>query len=140
MSEWLNIAADGLPVVESVAGGQHAPPGHAEGQATAPALNENRTPPLACPAIILEVFGDAAPAACAIAFCESRYGAWAVGDHGASLGLFQIQPRWHQWRVPGEDLMDADVNTRAAWLISNGGRDWSAWTCRFVLGYPTRAR
>jgi len=56
-----------------------------------------------------------------------------VGDQGASLSYFQIQPRWHQWRVPGEDLLDPEVNTRAAWLISNGGRDWSAWTCRWVV-------
>lgn len=83
-----------------------------------------------CPAVIVKTFGEQAPAACAVAWCESRYSAWAIGDHGASVGLFQIQPRWHQWRVPGEDLADPAVNTRAAWLISSGGTDWSAWTCK----------
>jgi len=83
-----------------------------------------------CPAVIVETFGEHAPAACAVAWCESRYSAWAIGDHGASVGLFQIQPRWHQWRVPGENLTDPAVNTRAAWLISSGGTDWGAWTCK----------
>ena len=83
-----------------------------------------------CPAVIVATFGEHAPAACAVAWCESRWNPGAVGDYGASLGLFQVQPRWHQWRVPGEDLMDLTVNVRAAWLISSGGRDWSAWTCK----------
>lgn len=83
-----------------------------------------------CPAIIVETFGAHADAACAVAWCESRWNPGAVGDGGASLGAFQIQPRWHQWRVPGEDLMDLAVNVRAAWLISSGGTDWSAWTCK----------
>lgn len=69
-------------------------------------------------------------AAKAVAFCESRYRAGAVGDEGRSLGLWQIQPRWHQWRVPGGDLLDPELNARAAYLISNGGTDWSAWTCK----------
>ena len=83
-----------------------------------------------CPAIIVETFGARADAACAVAWCESRWNPGAVGDGGASLGAFQIQPRWHQWRVPGEDLLDLTVNVRAAWLISSGGTDWSAWTCK----------
>ncbi len=83
-----------------------------------------------CPAIIVATFGEHADAACAVAWCESRWQPGAVGDGGASLGGFQIQPRWHQWRVPGEDLLDLAVNVRAAWLISSGGTDWSAWTCK----------
>lgn len=83
-----------------------------------------------CPAVIVETFGEHAPADCAVAWCESHWRSDAVGDGGASLGMFQIQPRWHQWRVPDEDLLDPSVNTRAAWLISSGGTDWSAWTCQ----------
>lgn len=30
---------------------------------------------------------------------ESYYNASAVGDNGNSLGLMQIQPKWHQWRM-----------------------------------------
>lgn len=30
---------------------------------------------------------------------ESNYNASAVGDSGNSLGLMQIQPKWHQWRM-----------------------------------------
>ena len=31
--------------------------------------------------------------------CESGYNAWAVGDDGDSVGLMQIQSRWHQARM-----------------------------------------
>lgn len=92
-----------------------------------------------CPDVIVETFGVNAPAACAIATCESGLDPDAVGDHGASLSYFQIQPRWHQWRAdalfgPGADLMDPEVNVAVAYQISGGGRDWSAWTCRWVAG------
>ena len=30
---------------------------------------------------------------------ESQYKADAVGDSGNSLGIMQIQPKWHQWRM-----------------------------------------
>lgn len=30
---------------------------------------------------------------------ESNFNASAVGDSGNSLGLMQIQPKWHQWRM-----------------------------------------
>lgn len=30
---------------------------------------------------------------------ESNFDASAVGDNGDSLGLMQIQPKWHQWRM-----------------------------------------
>lgn len=37
---------------------------------------------------------------------ESNYNASAIGDSGNSLGLMQIQPRWHQWRM--DELGDGD--------------------------------
>lgn len=44
---------------------------------------------------------------------ESNYNADAVGDSGNSLGIMQIQPKWHQWRM-GKlglfDWMDATQN------------------------------
>ena len=50
-----------------------------------------------------------------MAMCEreSQYNADAVGDSGRSLGIMQIQPRWHEWRMDKlgcTDLMDARQN------------------------------
>lgn len=44
---------------------------------------------------------------------ESQYNADAVGDNGNSLGIMQIQPRWHQERMDRlgcTDLLDARQN------------------------------
>lgn len=44
---------------------------------------------------------------------ESNYDISAVGDHGRSLGLMQIQPRWHTVRMTElgcDDLLDARQN------------------------------
>lgn len=44
---------------------------------------------------------------------ESNYNANAVGDSGRSLGIMQIQPKWHQERMNKlgcTDLMDATQN------------------------------
>lgn len=44
---------------------------------------------------------------------ESNYDASAVGDHGSSLGLMQIQFRWHTARMVKlgcDDLLDAHQN------------------------------
>ena len=44
---------------------------------------------------------------------ESNYNADAVGDSGNSLGIMQIQPKWHEWRMDKlgcTDLMDARQN------------------------------
>ena len=50
-----------------------------------------------------------------MAMCEreSQYNANAVGDSGRSLGIMQIQPKWHEWRMDKlgcTDLMDARQN------------------------------
>lgn len=50
-----------------------------------------------------------------MAMCEreSQYKADAVGDSGRSLGIMQIQPKWHEWRMDElgcTDLMDARQN------------------------------
>ena len=37
---------------------------------------------------------------------ESDYNANAVGDSGNSLGIMQIQPKWHQWRMDKLGLFD----------------------------------
>ena len=37
---------------------------------------------------------------------ESNYNADEVGDSGNSLGIMQIQPKWHQWRMDKLGLFD----------------------------------
>lgn len=51
----------------------------------------------------------------AIAKVESGEQPSMVGDDGESVGLFQIQPKWHAQRLKkGESLLDPDVNARIA--------------------------
>ena len=51
----------------------------------------------------------------AIAKVESGEQPSIVGDDGESIGLFQIQPKWHAQRLKeGESLLDPEVNTRIA--------------------------
>lgn len=51
----------------------------------------------------------------AIAKVESGEQTGIVGDDGESVGLFQIQPKWHMQRLKeGESLLDPEVNTRVA--------------------------
>lgn len=51
----------------------------------------------------------------AIAKVESGEQPNMVGDDGESVGLFQIQPKWHVQRLKeGESLLDPEVNTRIA--------------------------
>ena len=50
-----------------------------------------------------------------MAMCEreSQYNANAVGDSGRSIGIMQIQPKWHEWRMDKlgcTDLLDARQN------------------------------
>ena len=51
----------------------------------------------------------------AIAKVESGEQPGIVGDDGESVGLFQIQPKWHAQRLKeGETLYDPEVNIRVA--------------------------
>lgn len=51
----------------------------------------------------------------AIAIVESGENPNMVGDGGDSIGLMQVQPKWHSHRLkPGEDLLDPEVNIRVA--------------------------
>ena len=54
---------------------------------------------------------------------ESNYNASAVGDNGKSLGLMQIQPKYHQWRMNelgGTDWLNAKDNISVGVHILNG--------------------
>ena len=70
----------------------------------------------------------------AIAFCESHGRPAAVGDAGASLGVWQL---WVGWARDGEDLMDPLTSARVALRIREirgrfgGGGGWS---CAGLLG------
>ncbi len=59
----------------------------------------------------------------AVMWCESRGDPNATGAAG-ERGLLQIHPRWHY-----DATYDPEGNLRAAYRISSGGTDWSAWTC-----------
>lgn len=49
----------------------------------------------------------------AIITVESGWNASAVGDGGESIGLMQVQPRWHSHRLSdGESLFTPEVNVR----------------------------
>lgn len=78
-------------------------------------------------------YGVDVPLVLAIIGQESNYNAHAVGDSGNSLGLMQIQPRWHQGRMDRlgmDDLLDPHQNVTVgidllAELIEHGGEKWA---------------
>ena len=70
----------------------------------------------------------------AIAWCESQWRFYVVGDSGASLGGHQL---WYGWAREGEDLMDPVTNTWVAVRVREirgryGGK--GGWTCADLLG------
>lgn len=78
----------------------------------------------ACPALIVSTFGWAG---CAISYCESHWNPNATGAIG-ERGWFQINPHAHS-----DATYDPAGNVAAAWRISSGGTNWSAWSVRGVL-------
>jgi murein DD-endopeptidase MepM/ murein hydrolase activator NlpD len=85
--------------------------------------------------------GKSLQTAFAVALAESGGRAKAVGDeslvnkkYGPSLGVFQIrslkEPNKYgggEWR-DGKRLFDPAFNVKAAWNISNQGKNWKAWS------------
>lgn len=85
--------------------------------------------------------GKSLQTAFAVALAESGGRAKAVGDeslvnkkYGPSLGVFQIRslkdPSKYgggEWR-DGKRLFDPNFNVKAAWNISNQGKNWKAWS------------
>ena len=50
-----------------------------------------------------------------VMYAESNFRPEAVGDSGNSLGIMQVQPKWHAWRLEetgGSDWMDAVDNAK----------------------------
>jgi murein DD-endopeptidase MepM/ murein hydrolase activator NlpD len=86
--------------------------------------------------------GKSLQTAFAVALAESGGRAKAIGDegiqnktYGPSIGPFQIRslkdPKKYgesgQWRDP-KRLFDPSFNIKAAWNISNQGKNWKAWS------------
>jgi len=74
-------------------------------------------------------------AALRVLACESHGNPGAVNPSSGASGLFQHMPRYWADRSAaagwaGADIMDPEANVAVAAWLSNGGRDWSHWTCR----------
>jgi hypothetical protein len=75
--------------------------------------------------------GQGLDIAVAVALAESGGYPGAVGDKnaGGSYGLWQVNVRWHpEYKDTPDALLDPDANAAAAFKISKGGTDWSAWS------------
>lgn len=88
---------------------------------------------------LLELAGwpqELIPQAMAVSWCESRWSPYAVGDSGASLGLFQLWGGWLAWAgYEVEQFSDIHVHAAAALRVVQRdialGRDpWTQWTCK----------
>jgi hypothetical protein len=94
---------------------------------------DSLSPHGSCPDVIVQVFGERSTEACVIALCESGYDPGAIGDHGASLGLFQLWTGWATWYgVPVEALFDAHTNTLVAKAVLEHRGRWGGiggWSC-----------
>lgn len=80
--------------------------------------------------VICEVFGPHCGQALRVASCETAgtFNVWARGNAG-ERGLFQIHPTHFGWLNEAK-LYQPIYNTLAAYRLSRGGTNWSAWTCR----------
>lgn len=74
--------------------------------------------------------------AMAIAFYESTYRPYALNRSSNCYGLFQINMTGSMGKVRrekyglsrNEDLFNPTINASIAYKMSNGGKNWSAWT------------
>ncbi len=70
--------------------------------------------------------GEAQRIAVAVALAESGGDTNAVGDGGDSIGLWQINTRFHRYDKGA--LRDPEQNARAMLAISAGGSNWRPWS------------
>jgi hypothetical protein len=85
---------------------------------------------------ILELAGwreELIPEAMSVAWCESKWSPWAVGDGGSSLGLFQL---WNGWFAafgfPAEVWSNPVANATVARLVLERRGRWGGgggWSC-----------
>lgn len=76
-------------------------------------------------------FGANAWAALRVANCESSMNPSAIGDRNlfpSSYGLFQV--RAFPERGTPAQLLNPDFNIDFAYRLSQGGTNWSHWTCK----------
>jgi hypothetical protein len=71
--------------------------------------------------------GEPARIAVAVALAESSGRTDAIGDGGASIGLWQIHMPSHPRFTKGE-LLTPGGNARAMMAVSGGGANWRPWT------------
>lgn len=106
--------------------------------ASTPALSSPASGLENCPPLIVDTFGEHAPAACAVAWCESRFDPHAVGDGGRSLGWFQLWTGWAAWYgVQVDALFDPATNAAVARAVFEYRGRWGGaggWTCADLLG------
>lgn len=78
------------------------------------------------------------PQAIAVAYCESRFSPYAVGDAGASLGLFQLWNGWFDaFHVDRERWHDAVTNAAVALRVLQTRGRWGGpggWSCADIYG------
>lgn len=65
--------------------------------------------------------------AAAVALAESGGDPNAIGDDGRSIGLWQIFVLAHP-QYSAEEMFDPIANARAAFEISQHGKNWRPWT------------
>ena len=76
--------------------------------------------------------------ALAIAYYESRFRPYALNKSSNCYGLFQINMTGSMGKVrikkyglsKTEDLFNPVINASVAYKMSNGGKNWSAWTTK----------
>ena len=82
--------------------------------------------------MIRAVFGAHGATAVCISHAEDpRRDPRAISRWG-DVGIFQVNPRWHPYSV--RYLQTVSGSIRAAYAISRGGTDWSAWTGTYGVG------
>lgn len=79
-----------------------------------------------------QVFGARWRAAACIAHYESTDGAHLF--NGVNVGPWQINVAAHPWANATRLATDWWYSARAAYRISNGGRDWSPWSTHYLCG------
>lgn len=101
---------------------------------TAPAV-EDKTEKEQIIAYIVEVFGEDAPDAFNVAYCENRnldpYATNHNRNGSVDRGIFQLNSQY--WG--GEELYDWKLNIETAYMIfERAGKKWTPWTCSHRVG------
>ena len=76
---------------------------------------------------IRQVFQKDADRALKIAKCESHLNPKAIGDSGKSIGLFQINQRWH--KIEPRFLFNPKINIQVAYQLFKESGNFHLWSC-----------